>query len=125
MRHVNTLSGLLLLGLAAAGVAAVVPTSGRAAPSAGPAVKAPAQVVMLVCSTEGEEISVVSSSSTDPSLKLYPKSSCTGALKAVIDSGLVVVDVAYGKDSSRITYTAMAPQEAQDFNVSRSNKDKG
>ena len=82
----------------------------------------PVHVVMLVCSTDGSQPPLLSAVSTDPSLRLDLKGGCAAALKAIVDSGMQIIEVAYGEETHRIVYTGGTVAYAQDHNNSRSNK---
>ncbi len=114
---------MLIVSLLAAGVVgglALHTRPGRAASLE------PAQVVMLSCSTESDQFQILSVASTNPAIRIDPKTvRCVDALKVLLDADLKVVDIAYGDGGRRVTYTILNAAPAQDFNVSRSNKDKG
>jgi hypothetical protein len=78
---------------------------------------------MLICSTGDDGTSVVAGSTTSPAVGLYKGKGCTEALKAILDADQVIVDIEHSE--RRVIYTAVNRTAAQDFNVSRSNKDKG
>jgi hypothetical protein len=109
-----------LLGAAVVGGLAFHSSTGRAAPTA------PAHVVMLTCSTETDLQPILSSASTNPAIRIDAKTArCVDAMKTLLDANMKIVDVKYGEDGRRVIYTAVTAEDAPDFNVSRSNKDKG
>lgn len=109
-----------LLGAAVVGGLALHSRTGRASPTV------PAHVVMLTCSTESDQFPILSSASTNPAIRIDAKTTrCVDAMKTLLDANMKVVDVTYGDGGRRVTYIAVTEAEAQDFNVSRSNKDRG
>lgn len=115
--------GLVFLVVACALMAGGISVAARSG-MAGPAdVQEPKHVTMLVCSTGDEGPAVVTAATTQAALHLEKGKSCPEALKAILDAGQVIVDIEY--ISGRVVYTGAAIACAQDFNVSRSNKDRG
>src|SRR4051812_31181244 len=111
--------GSLLLGGLACGASLVAGNRRANAAQAGPA-----HFVMLSCSTESDRFSVLSSTSTNPALRIESKATCTEALKAIVESGHQIVDVEYSDGGGRVIYTAVTANWAQDFNRTRSNKER-